>query len=120
MQDHTQLLVWRKAKLLTVAVHEAAQPRRLASAPGLRSQLLKAVMSIAATIAEGASRSGRHDFARFVTMAIGSTSETIHHLTVCGDLGLLEPSSVTVLVDQAVEVRRMLFGLRRALLRAEA
>ena len=115
MQDCTKLVVWQRARALTVAVHEAVRKGADRSVPGLRPQLLRATMSIGANIAEGASRDTRADFARFVTIAIGSASEVEHHLTVCADLGLLRSPKAAELIVQAVAIRRMLFGLRRAL-----
>ena len=120
MQDYTKLLVWQRARSLTVAVHEATRHVRPQVAPGLRSQLMRATMSISATIAEGAGRETRTDFARFITMAISSASEVEHHLTVCTDLGMVDTVIVRRLAERTVEVRRMLFGLRRALLEADA
>lgn len=120
MQDYTKLVVWQRARSLTVAVHEATRRVRPQVAPGLRSQLMRATMSISATIAEGVGRETRTDFARFVTMAISSASEVEHHLTVCTDLGLVDSIIVDRLAERTVEVRRMLFGLRRALLEADS
>lgn len=119
MQDYTKLAVWHRARSLTVSINEVARAFAPAMAPGLRAQLMRSTMSIAANIAEGAARSSRTDFARFVTIAAGSTSETEHHLTVACDLGLIEPGIAARLSDRVVEVRRMLFGLRRALLAAD-
>ena len=53
-------------------------------------------------------------------MAISSASEVEHHLTVCTDLGLVDSIVVQRLAERTVEVRRMLFGLRRALLEADS
>jgi four helix bundle protein len=119
MQDYTKLVVWQRARSLIVSVNEVAKGFPPAAAPGLRAQLIRSTMSIGANIAEGAARSSRTDFARFVTIAAGSTSEAEHHLVVAGDLGLVDASIGARLVDRLIEVRRMLFGLRRALLAAE-
>lgn len=119
MQDYTKLLVWQRARSLTVAVHEATRTVHPRAAPGLRAQLLRAAMSIGATIAEGAGRESRPDFARFVTMAISSASEVEHHLTVCIDLGLVEDAIAARLIGRCQEIRKMLYGLRRAILKAD-
>ena len=119
MQDYTKLLVWQKARTLTVEVHAAMQGVSDRAAPGLRSQLIRATMSIGANIAEGAGRGTRADFARFIVIAVGSASEVEHHLTVCLDLALIEPDSASALIAKVVELRRMLFGLRRALVTRE-
>lgn len=73
-------------------------------------------MSIPAPIAEGAGRSSRKDFARFISMAIASASEVEHHLMHADDLGVLDRVAAMQLIERVVEIRRMLFGLRRALL----
>jgi four helix bundle protein len=120
MQDHTKLSVWHRARSLAVAVHEVSQSFAGGSAPGLRTQMLRAAMSISTNVAEGAARDSRLDFARFVSIAAASASEVEHHLTVAGDFGLIEEGVQTRLVAKVVEVRRMLVGLRRALLAREA
>jgi four helix bundle protein len=120
MQDHTKLVVWQRARSLTVSINEATRQVRRGHAPGLRPQLMRAAMSIAANIADGASRDSRIDFARFVTIAMASSSEAEHHLGVCCDLGLLERSIAERLMHGCAELRRMLLALRRALLAAEA
>jgi four helix bundle protein len=81
---------------------------------------MRATMSISATIAEGAGRDSRPDFARFVTMAIASASEVEHHLRTASDLGVIGEAAHNMALDRCIEVRRMLFGLRRALLEAHA
>jgi len=82
--------------------------------------MMRAVMSISANVAEGAGRSSRADFARFVDFAAASASEVEHHLIVAGDLGVIEREVLDRLCADVVAVRRMLFGLRRAILAREA
>ncbi len=119
MQDFRRIVAWRRARALTIAIHEASRTIRPQAAPGLRSQLLRATMSISATIAEGAGRESRVDFAQFIMMAIGSTSEVEHHLTVCSDLELVDRAVVARLSASCDEIRKMLFCFRRTLLEAE-
>lgn len=116
MQDYTRLLVWQRARALTVAIHDVTRDASTQTAPGLRAQLMRAVMSISANIAAGAARDSRVDFARFLTVALGSTSEVQHHLLLCRDLGLLNEAIEERLTGRVIEVRRMLFSLRRAIL----
>lgn len=120
MQDFKRLRVWQDGRALTVAIHEATRVIRPGQALELRSQLMRASMSISATVAEGAGRETRADVARFVSMAIASASEVEHHLRVCDDLGLVERVVVEQLVDRVTQLRRVLFGLRRSLLARDA
>jgi len=120
MQDYTKLLVWQRARTLTVVINEVSRPLRSGEAPGLRSQLMRASMSVSATIAEGAGRESRRDFARFISMAIASASEVEHHLHVAADLGVIDHAAQDRALGRCMEVRRMLYGLHRALLRVDA
>jgi four helix bundle protein len=120
MQDFKRLRVWQDGRALTVAIHEATKSIRPGEAPNLRSQLLRAAMSIPANVAEGAGRETRADFARFISVAIASASEVEHHLNVCDDLGLIERAVIEHLIERVMQLRRMLFGLRRTLLLKEA
>ncbi len=115
MRDYTTLLVWQKARSLSVAVFEAAEGLTNA-VPGMRSQLIRSATSIGTNIAEGAGHERKADYARFVSIAAASSSEVVHHLITASDLGLIDATVAARLVDQTVEIRRMLFGLRRALL----
>ena len=49
---------------------------------GLQSQLRRAVVSISANIAEGASRSSPRDYLRILGIALGSAAEVMHLLQV--------------------------------------
>jgi four helix bundle protein len=116
MQDYTKLLVWQRARTLTVLVHEAVLAFPPRSAPGLRAQTMRAAMSIGATIAEGAAKASRREFARYLEMAAGSAGEVQHHVIAAGDLGLIGAPVAARLLERVIEVRRMLYGLRRVVL----
>jgi four helix bundle protein len=53
------------------------------------SQLQRASLSIAANIAEGASRGSDKDFANFLQIAIGSTTEVEYHLEFAADARII-------------------------------
>jgi four helix bundle protein len=120
MQDYTRLLVWQRARALSVAINEATRGFPSGAAPGLRPQIMCATLSIGANIAEGAARSSRPELARFISSAAASTSEVEHHLIAAQDFGLLDDAILGRLIAMVVEVRRMLFGLRHAILSREA
>ncbi len=86
------------------------------TAPGLRSQLLRAAASIPANIAEGAGQHSDARFAHFLSIAIGSANEVETHLRLARGLEMFDEATWRALDDELREVRRMLFGLRRRLL----
>ena len=57
---------------------------------GLTAHLRKSAISISSNIAEGCGRYSEKDFARFLNIAAGSTSETECELLLACDLGYPE------------------------------
>ena len=115
MADFKNLLVWRKAHALSLNVHRTTSSIRGLGAVSLRSQMVRAAMSVAANIVEGSARKSDADFARFVKIALASTTELEYHLIVGRDSRLLTKSDFHSLSAQTIEVRRMLYGLLRRL-----
>lgn len=69
-----------------------------------------------AAIAEGRGRSTDKDFAHYLSIAIGSSSELENHLQRVFDLGLSSSREYEEMTRDTVEVRKMLIGLRKRLL----
>jgi carbamoyl-phosphate synthase large subunit len=115
VQSHKDLVVWQKAMLLARLVYGLAAKMPKHEQYALTSQMLRAVVSIPANIAEGNARPTRKDYARFIGIAKGSASEldTLLQLTV--QCGLLDEQTVTPASDLCDEVGRMLGALWRKL-----
>ena len=115
MPDFRKLLVWQKAHQLSLRVESVAagMSRRRQS---LARQLERAADSVPANLAEGRGRVTDADFAHFVAIAIGSVTEVENHLQRGYDGGAIEELDYTELTQSAIEVRKMLIGLRRTLL----
>ena len=109
------LIAWQKARLLAAAVSKAAKEPAMAADRVLVDQILRAVRSIGANIAEGFERNSRKEFSYFLTIAKGSASEVRAHLYHAHDDGLMPEPVFTALRAQAEEVSRILYGLRSAL-----
>ena len=113
MQDFRKLDVWTKSHELALDVHRTlAKTRKVEAAT--RSQLNRSAQSIPANIAEGCGRSSAAELARYTDQAIGSTTELEYHLLLTKDLGYLAEPDFDRLSSNTVQVRRMLFGLRKA------
>lgn len=116
MQDFRKLLVWQRSQTFAAAVYGATHAMRGRDVVSLRSQLRRASQSIAANIAEGANAAGPRDFARYLQIAIGSASEAESHLDLAVRTSVLNAASAMPLIDEVVEIRRMLIVLRRRVL----
>jgi four helix bundle protein len=111
VSDFRKLLVWQKAHALALHVDRAAVSIRAARYASLRSQLIRAAMSIPANIAEGRRQESEREFARFLRYAVNSASELEYHLVVVRDIGALDVRECDALMAELIEVRRMLYGL---------
>jgi four helix bundle protein len=108
MRDFHDLLVWQKAHQLTLTIYKATASFPRDELYGLTSQIRRAASSSPANIAEGCGRATEADFARFLQIAMGSSSELEYHLLLSRDLGLLEKEDFENLNAQVIEVKRML------------
>jgi four helix bundle protein len=104
--------VWRLACDLTTDVYETSSRLPKDERFGLTAQLRRAVVSIGSNIAEGAGRDSRPDFARFLTIAMGSSNEVHHLLATAHDLGYITREKFDDLAERTDHIRRMLIRLR--------
>ena len=116
MSDYKKLEVWRKAHALALDVHRIATRIRGSDNASLRSQIIRAAMSIPTNIVEGTGQKTGKEFGRFIGIALNSASELEFHLLVARDIGLIGASDSEALSSRTVEVRKMLHGLQNRVL----
>ena len=115
MADFKKLLVWQKAHALSLRTHRVASRIRGSQNAALRNQMTRAAQSIPANIVEGRSHSSQAEFRRFLGYARHSTTELEHHLITAHELGLIPGKAFEDLLEQLIEVRKMLHGLCKRL-----
>jgi four helix bundle protein len=108
MRDFRELKVWEKGHRLTLAVYKSTAKFPRDELYGLTSQIRRSSSSIPANIAEGCGRDGDTELARFLGIAMGSTSELEYHLLLAHDLNLLETTEYKELTGEVTEVKRTL------------
>jgi four helix bundle protein len=111
MEPFKRLRVWRKAHALALNTHRTAAGMRSPTASSLRSQMVRAAMSIPTNSVEGRGQKTEREFARFLRIALNSGSELQYHLIVANDLSMISERDFTSLSDQTTEVRKMIHGL---------
>jgi len=112
-----KLAVWRKAHSLALHVYELTELAYRGRYLSLIDQMRRASMSIAANIAEGSGQVTNAQFARYLTIALGSARELDYHVLLARDLGLLAPSDCVRLDARVDEVSRMLLVFRNRVAR---
>jgi len=113
MQSFERLRVWHLARQLANAAYDATDDFPDAELFGLTAQLRRAAVSIAANVAEGASRFTSRDFARFIEIAIGSANEVHCLALIATDRGYLAIEVSSDLIARVRQLRAQLVRLRQ-------
>jgi four helix bundle protein len=111
MKDFRELTVWARGYELSLETYRLTSLFPKDEAYGLTAQIRRASVSIPANIAEGCGRDGDAEFTRFVTIAMGSSSELECLLMLARDLGYLNAADYASLSDRLTSLRKMLNGL---------
>src|SRR6187431_2120982 len=115
MRNPDNLHVLTRADALVLSLHRSPLRFHGRRAPGLHAQLLRAAGSIAFNIAEGAALEDR-GFVRHLTIAIASSNEAERQLRLANGLDLLGPDGDWQR-REIIEVRKMMLGLKKSVLR---
>jgi four helix bundle protein len=105
--DYKDLVAYRRAVTLADHLHASVADWPRDPRWTIGKQMLRAVESVGANIAEGAGRWHPNDKLHFFVIARGSLNETEHWITRSRTLGLLDQSAI----QQVREVARPLSGL---------
>ncbi len=109
------LEVFKRAYALSLAVHRTSLDfPKIEQYGGLADQLRRASKSVCGLLAEGAGRqhNSPREFARYVTMAMGSAEEARLWCRYAADLGYADAAIAAAWQEEFSQVIRMLHGLR--------
>jgi four helix bundle protein len=112
-QSFQDLVVWQKSHALVLRVYKltAAFPKH--ELFGLGAQMRRAAVSVPANIAEGFSKRGRADKARYMNVAQGSLEELRYYFILASDLTYFATGTNWPELDDAA---RLLGAYTRSLL----
>ncbi|MBI1282284.1 MAG: four helix bundle protein [Anaerolineaceae bacterium] len=111
MGNYQDLAVWNKSHQLVLSVYKVTKIFPPEELYGLTSQTRRAALSIPTNIAEGSGRGGDKEFARFCQISYGSVNELEYHFLVARDLGYIDSKTYQDLLQDLIEIRRMLAKL---------
>ena len=115
IQSHRDLIVWQKAMKLAGASYTVARQLPDEERFGLKPQIQRAAISVAANIAEGHGRLGKGDFTRHLSIARGSLAELECLLELGSTVGYYDTEVANAPLAIADEVSRMLWVLVKKL-----
>jgi four helix bundle protein len=106
------LIAWQKARKLTGRIYKTTNEGNFARDFSLKDQIRRAAVSTMSNIAEGFERGGSAEFHRFLVMAKGSCAELRNQLYIALDVAYISAAAFDSLMREAVEVGRIIGGLR--------
>jgi four helix bundle protein len=118
IESFRDLMVWQKSIDLAVRSHHVARRFPRDEQPALGYQTRKSSLSIPSNIAEGFARHSTASSIQHLWTAHASGAELQTQLIVGRRIDIVSEAEADVLIADAEEVGRMLFGLVRSLERA--
>jgi four helix bundle protein len=113
MQDYRQLRVHSNAHELAIGVRAVTRRFPRTGYASLKAQMTRSAESISFNIVEGCGADSQREFARFLDIAIKSAMELENQLMLARDYGVLHGRDWEPIHEATVDVRRMLYGLRK-------
>ena len=117
VEKFEELIAWEKARFLTETIYKITSEGLFSKDFGLRDQIRRAAVSIMSNIAEGFERGSIKEFHQFLVIAKGSCAELRSQLYVAYDIGYLEKSVFEQVQLRAVEVSKIIGGLKASVLK---
>jgi four helix bundle protein len=115
LKSYRDLQVWQKSIELVIECYRISGQFPKHEIYGLSSQLRRAVVSIAANIAEGHERSHRKEYLQYLSISYGSLAEVETHLEIAQRLQYIDREEHDKLVEKSATIGRMLNALKRSL-----
>jgi len=115
VQDFKDLIVWQRAKELTVMIYKLTKEFPKAEQYGLTSQIRRAAVSIVSNVSEGYARQHTGEFIQFLYIAMSSSAELETQLIIAEELEYLRPEEHDKILSVLKEIQKMLNGLINSL-----
>jgi four helix bundle protein len=113
MIAHGRLEAWRWAHRLALEVYDVTDRWPRSERYGLTSQARRAAISVPANIAEGAARHGPREFARYLSISLGSLAELSYLLLFSRERGLCDEAEWRALESLRDQTGKLVYGLYR-------
>ena len=104
-------VAWKRADDLVVEVYKVTQSFPKSELYGLTSQMRRAVVSVAANIAEGSARQYMKEYLRFLHIADSSLAEVAYYIHLAYRLDLIDRETKRRLETMRSQTGRPLHGL---------
>lgn len=111
---YRKLIVYQKSKDLVLLVYHITSNYPKSEVYSLVDQMRRAAISVPANVIEGYSKESPAEYARFLTISIGSLAELEFFIEISLDLKYLDSDNSNKANSLIYEVKRLLYGCRKA------
>ncbi|MFD0863747.1 four helix bundle protein [Sungkyunkwania multivorans] len=115
MRDFKKYEIWQLSHQFTLNIYSLTNSFPKDEQYGIISQLRRASSSIPTNISEGCGRDSEADFNRFLTIALGSASESEYLIILSKDLNLIDENSFEEFNEKINTIKRKIYQLKRKL-----
>jgi four helix bundle protein len=114
VEKFEDLIAWQKARVLTGRIYQLTFEPPFSKDFGLKDQMRRAAVSIMSNIAEGFERNRSAEFHQFLSIAKASCAELRSQMYIALDACYLDQERFEQLLALAIEVGKIIGGLRAA------
>ena len=111
MVDYRNYKVWQKAHALVLEIYKTTRTLPAEEKFNLISQINRAALSIPTNIVEGCGRETQKELLRFLHISSGSAFELEYLILVSSDLKFINKETSEKLMNEIMEIKKMLFVL---------
>ncbi len=115
MNNYRELHIWKKGMQLVGEIYFLSKKLPDDEKFGLTSQIKRCSVSIPSNIAEGAGRNSNKEFAHFLSIANGSTTELETQLILTVNLKFLLETDINNALVLCQEIKNMNYALQKSL-----
>ena len=118
MRDFRKYDIWKLSHQLTLEIYKITNHFPSNESYGITSQLRRASSSIPTNISEGCGRTSDADFNRFLTIALGSASETEYLIVLSKDLNYIDEETFEKLNSEVNYIKQKTYSLKQKLIQS--
>lgn len=115
VESFKELRIWQESVVLAKEVYALADSFPDKERYGLRSQITRAVVSIASNIAEGSRRRSSNDLHHFLSMSLGSLAELETQLIIAIEISYLKQEQCATCFERIDWISRGVVKLQQTL-----
>ena len=115
IKNFKKLDIWKRSRFFVKTLYLATNKFPKEEKFGLASQLRRAAVSVPSNIAEGCGRKTEKALSNFLDHAIGSNCEVETQLFLAYDLQMIDETTTRQLIDETIQIRRMIIGYQKTL-----